>query len=164
MLVLKENLDLSELSQPSDGNKMLSAEYREHIVGIPYTGFTIVPASLFNADKVADFARFLDVKRDEKVFSQPLDADRSGRAVPDRQHPGTDGLHAGRRDRYRSGAALVSPRGPPAAPPRQAEVGAGQGGGGGRRRGVARHGAGEVLATVPRVTVGRDGDAVGHPV
>jgi hypothetical protein len=75
MLVLKENLDLAELSQPSDGNKMLSAEYSEHIVGIPYAGFTIVPASLFNSEKVADFARFLDVKRDEKVFSQPLDAD-----------------------------------------------------------------------------------------
>jgi len=75
MLVLKENLDLSELSEPSDGNKMLSAEYSQHIVGIPYTDFTIVPASLFNPEKVADFARFLDVKRDEKVFSQPLDAD-----------------------------------------------------------------------------------------
>lgn len=75
MLVLKENLDLNELSQPSDGNKMLSAEYRQHIVGIPYTGFTIVPASLFSPEKVADFARFLDVKRDEKVFSQPLNAD-----------------------------------------------------------------------------------------
>jgi hypothetical protein len=75
MLVLKENLDLSELSAPTDGNKMLSAEYGQHIVGIPYTGFTIVPASLFNPEKVADFARFLDVKRDEKVFSQSLDAD-----------------------------------------------------------------------------------------
>jgi hypothetical protein len=75
MLVLKENLDLGELSEPSDGNKMLSADYSQHIVGIPYTGFTIVPASLFNPDKVADFARFLDVKRSEKVFSQPLDAD-----------------------------------------------------------------------------------------
>lgn len=75
MLALKENLDLTELSQPTDGNKMLSADYSQHIVAIPYTGFTIVPASLFNPDKVADFARFLDVKRDEKVFSQPLDAD-----------------------------------------------------------------------------------------
>jgi hypothetical protein len=75
MLVLKENLDLSELGQPSDGNTMLSADYSQHIVGIPYTGFTIVPASLFNPEKVADFARFLDVKRDEKVFSQQLDAD-----------------------------------------------------------------------------------------
>lgn len=75
LVVLKENLDLSELSQPSDGNKMLSADYSKHIVGIPYTGFTVVPASLFNPEKVADFARFLDVKRDEKVFSQQLDAD-----------------------------------------------------------------------------------------
>ena len=75
LLALKENLDLSELSQPTDGNKMLSADYRQLIVGISGTGFTIVPASLFNPEKVADFARFLDVKRNEKVFSQPLDTD-----------------------------------------------------------------------------------------
>jgi hypothetical protein len=73
MLVLKENLDLAQLSQSSDN--MLTADYRERIVAIPYKGFTIVPASLFNPEKVADFARFLDVKRDEKVFSQPLDTD-----------------------------------------------------------------------------------------
>jgi hypothetical protein len=75
LVVLKENLDLSELSQPSDGNKMLTADYSQHIVGIPHTGFAIVPASLFSPEKVADFARFLDVKPDEKVFSQQLDAD-----------------------------------------------------------------------------------------
>ena len=75
LLVLKENLDLNELNEPTDGNKMLSADYSQHIIGVPYTGFTIVPVSLFNPEKVADFARFLDVKRDEKVFSQQLDAD-----------------------------------------------------------------------------------------
>jgi len=73
MLVLKENLDLNELRQPSDN--MLTTDYGQRVVAVPYTGFTIVPASLFNPDKVADFARFLDVKRDEKVFSQPLDDD-----------------------------------------------------------------------------------------
>lgn len=75
LLALKENLDPGELSRPTDGNKMLSADYSQHIVGISGTGFTIVPASLFNPEKVADFARFLDVKRNEKVISQPLDAD-----------------------------------------------------------------------------------------
>jgi len=73
MLVLKENLDLATLSQSSDN--MLTTDYGQRIVAIPYTGFTIVPASLFNPEKVTDFARFLDVKRDEKVFSQPLDDD-----------------------------------------------------------------------------------------
>ncbi|MBS1523155.1 MAG: DUF3822 family protein [Bacteroidetes bacterium] len=75
LLVLKENLELTELTHPSDSNKMLSAGYNQYIVGVPYTDFTLVPASLFNLEKVADFARFLDVKRNEKVFSQPLDAD-----------------------------------------------------------------------------------------
>jgi hypothetical protein len=73
MLVLKENLDLNELRYPTDN--MLTTDYSQCIVAVPYTGFTIVPASLFNPDKIAEFARFLDVKRDEKVFSQPLDTD-----------------------------------------------------------------------------------------
>ena len=75
LLVLKENLSLVELGQASDSNNMLFADYKNRFVSIPYTGFTFVPASLFKPEKVADFARFLDVKPDEKVFSQPLDAD-----------------------------------------------------------------------------------------
>ncbi|HVV54126.1 MAG TPA: DUF3822 family protein, partial [Mucilaginibacter sp.] len=45
------------------------------IIGLPFTGFTFVPLSLFNPDKIADFARFLDVKPGEKIFSQPMDED-----------------------------------------------------------------------------------------
>lgn len=75
LLALKENLSLGELGQTSDSNNMLFSDYQKRIVSIPYTGFTLVPASLFKAEKAADIARFLDVKPDEKVFSQPLDSD-----------------------------------------------------------------------------------------
>jgi hypothetical protein len=75
LLVLKENLSLVELGQTSDSNSMLFSDYKYRFVSIPHTGFTLVPASLFKPEKVADFARFLDVKPDEKVFSQRLDAD-----------------------------------------------------------------------------------------
>lgn len=74
LLALKENLSLTELSQSTDGNNMLFSEYKKRVVSVPYTGFMLVPASLFNPEKTADFARFLDVKPHEKVFSQPLDA------------------------------------------------------------------------------------------
>ena len=75
LLVLKEDVSLVELSQTSESNNILSSDYKKRIVSLPHTGFTFVPVSLFNPEKVADFARFLDVKPDEKVFSQPLDAD-----------------------------------------------------------------------------------------
>jgi hypothetical protein len=75
LLVLKENLSLIELSQISESNNLLLSDYKKRIVSLPHNGFTFVPVSLFKPEKVADFARFLDVKPDEKVFSQPLDAD-----------------------------------------------------------------------------------------
>jgi hypothetical protein len=42
---------------------------------LPQNGFTFVPVSLFRPDHVANYARFLDVKVNEKVFSQPLDSE-----------------------------------------------------------------------------------------
>jgi hypothetical protein len=75
LLVLKENIELTELAQPSEGNNMLLQSYKERIIGLPDNGFTFVPADLYRADKIADFARFLDVRGDEKVFSQSLDAE-----------------------------------------------------------------------------------------
>ena len=75
LLVLKENINLTELAQPSESNHMLLFNYKQCIVGLPHNGFTFVPISLFNPDKVVDFARFLDVKTNEKVFSQVLDAE-----------------------------------------------------------------------------------------
>lgn len=75
LLALETGVDLHELGNPSDDHKFLLTNYRQHIIAIPQHGFTFVPASLFVPDKVADIARFLDVQRDEEVYSQPLDAD-----------------------------------------------------------------------------------------
>ena len=75
LLVLKEDVDFAELKEPSDGNSLLRSNYGEYVIGLPQNGFTLIPASLFKPDKVADLARFLDVKANEKVFSQPLDAE-----------------------------------------------------------------------------------------
>jgi len=75
VLVLAEGLDVSQLGESSGEDDLLFKNYRQTIIGLPDTGFTFVPVSLFNPGKVADFARFLDVKPTEKVFSQPLDAE-----------------------------------------------------------------------------------------
>jgi len=74
LLLLSGEMDLAEFSKPSGDDDLLFKNYRQRIIGVSNTGFTLVPASVFNPDKVADFARFLDVKATEKVFSQPLDA------------------------------------------------------------------------------------------
>ncbi len=75
LLVLKENIALNELNQPSAEHNFLLAEYKQRIIGLPQNGFTLVPVNLFRPDRVADFARFLDVKENEKVFSQSLDTE-----------------------------------------------------------------------------------------
>jgi uncharacterized protein DUF3822 len=75
LLLLSGKIDLNLVSEPATENDLFSKEYSRCVVGLPFTGFTLVPASLFNPENVADFARFLDVKPTDRVFSQPLDAD-----------------------------------------------------------------------------------------
>jgi hypothetical protein len=73
LLALELEHDLDELTEVTGENNLLFATYKQCIIGLPQAGFTFVPVSLFRPDRVADFARFLDVKANEKVFSQPLD-------------------------------------------------------------------------------------------
>jgi hypothetical protein len=75
LLVLEENVNIDELNNPAGEHNILSTNFQKRIIGLPQNGFTFVPVSLFKPELAADFARFLDVKEDEKVFSQPLDKD-----------------------------------------------------------------------------------------
>jgi hypothetical protein len=77
LLVSAQNCDLNELSDPRQLSDLLTATYKNIIIGLPATGLTLVPNSLFNADHAGSFARFLDVKENEKVFAQTLD-DQNG--------------------------------------------------------------------------------------
>jgi hypothetical protein len=73
LLVSAQNCEFDELANPKKLSEVLTATYRKVIVGLPATGLTLVPKSLFRADRVADMARLLDVKDSEKVFAQELD-------------------------------------------------------------------------------------------
>lgn len=73
LLVSAQNCDLTELMQPRAMHDLLSATYRKTIVGMPATGLTLIPNSLFLEDSISGFARFLDVKDNEKVFAQKFD-------------------------------------------------------------------------------------------
>jgi hypothetical protein len=70
-VVYKNQLLVS--AQPKQLIDLLSATYKKVIIGLPATGLTLVPKSLYSEDHVADFARFLDVKENEKVFAEILD-------------------------------------------------------------------------------------------
>jgi hypothetical protein len=73
LLAWAENCDLDLLNEPGNEHDLLSFDYKNIVVGVPSTGFTLIPDTLYNPDKIADLARFLDVKPNEKVFAQQLD-------------------------------------------------------------------------------------------
>lgn len=73
LIALADGHPLDELSNPQELLDLLSANYKKVVIGLPATGFSLIPQAVFNQDKVADLARFLDVKTDEKILAQPLD-------------------------------------------------------------------------------------------
>jgi hypothetical protein len=75
LLTFNLDCDLDELAHPKLLTDLLTAAYKKVVIGLPATGLTLVPKSLFSEEHAGDFARFLDVKETEKVFAQPLDED-----------------------------------------------------------------------------------------
>jgi len=73
LLVSAQNCDIDELLYPKQLSELLTATYRKVLIGLPATALTLVPKSLFREDYAGEFARYLDVKEDEKVFAQKLD-------------------------------------------------------------------------------------------
>jgi hypothetical protein len=73
LLAWDTDCELTELSRPDKQADVLSANYKKVVIGLPANGFTLIPAPLFNAKHVANYARFLDVKPDERVLAQMLD-------------------------------------------------------------------------------------------
>jgi hypothetical protein len=74
MLVYNANCLLSELTDPEQFQEILSAKYKKTIIALPSTGFSLVPSSLFDESRIADFSHLLDVKNNEKVLAQVLDS------------------------------------------------------------------------------------------
>jgi hypothetical protein len=73
LLVSAQNCDLDELAHPKQLSELLTATYKNVIIGMPAVALTLVPKPLFNEEFIAEFARLLDVKENEKVFAQTLD-------------------------------------------------------------------------------------------
>lgn len=75
LMALAENCSLNELIDPTGMADELLADFKDVVVGVDAEAFTVVPVELYSTDKVAGYARFLDVKEDEKVLAQQLDDD-----------------------------------------------------------------------------------------
>jgi len=68
-----EDCDPKILNEPGQTHEFLNYDFKNVIVALSSTGFTLVPNALYDAGRIAEIARFLDVKPREKVFAQPLD-------------------------------------------------------------------------------------------
>jgi len=73
LLAYEAENTLTELIEPATLQELLSAPYKNTVIGLNANGFTIIPATIFNPEHVGEFARVLDVKADEKVLAQALD-------------------------------------------------------------------------------------------
>jgi hypothetical protein len=74
LLAWAENYALDELRNPQLLHDILTANYKQVITGLGATGFTLLPHSLFENDRIDDIARLLDVTGSEKVFAEKLDS------------------------------------------------------------------------------------------
>ena len=77
-----KDCELLVLDDPGSQHELLNYEYKKVVAGLQSTGFTLVPNALYNENRIADFARFLDVKPNEKIFAQPLDAEHAAVDAP----------------------------------------------------------------------------------
>jgi len=74
LLAWGENYSLDELRDPQLLRDILTANYQQVIAGLASTGFTLLPQSLFDSNRIADVARLLDVSNTEKVNAEALDS------------------------------------------------------------------------------------------
>lgn len=75
LLALSASQPISELAHPGAVTDVVFADYKNIVVGIEPDGFTLIPFELYNTERIADIARYLDVTEDRKVLAQQLDDD-----------------------------------------------------------------------------------------
>lgn len=68
-----KNCDHKILAEPGQTHEFLNYRYKNIVLALPSTGFTLVPNALYDTSRVVTIAHFLDVKPHEKVFAHALD-------------------------------------------------------------------------------------------
>jgi hypothetical protein len=69
-----ENYSLNELLEPHQLRDILIANYKQTITGLRTTGFTLLPQTLFDKDRLKEIARLLDITESEKIKVEELDS------------------------------------------------------------------------------------------
>ncbi|MES2275895.1 MAG: DUF3822 family protein [Bacteroidota bacterium] len=73
LLAWKDKCALTELAENEDLGDILTAPFKTVVVGLTPDALTLVPTELFAEENTLDFARFLDVKAEDRVFATQLD-------------------------------------------------------------------------------------------
>jgi hypothetical protein len=77
LVSLGTNCAIEELNTAGELHNKLAAAFKQTVVTLPPRAFTLVPATLFDANRIADMASVLDVKQNEMVLAQQLDSDNN---------------------------------------------------------------------------------------
>lgn len=75
LLAWETGYPVDELLQPENLADLLNAPYKQVIVGLQPNAYTLIPEAIYSDDHLKNFARFLNVQADEKVFVQQLDTE-----------------------------------------------------------------------------------------
>lgn len=75
LLAWGENFNTDELRDPNLLRDVLTANYKQVITGLAAEAFTLLPKSLYEPERTNEIARLLDVKENEKVFTEVLNDD-----------------------------------------------------------------------------------------
>lgn len=73
LLAFDTACNLNELTEPKELFDLLIANYKKTVIGLSASGFTLIPSSIYKADKISDFGRLLDVQLNEKVLAEAID-------------------------------------------------------------------------------------------
>lgn len=73
LLAWKDKCPLTALSDDEELAKIFAAPFKKIVVGLLPAALTLIPADLFIPQNTADYARYLDVKADNKAFTAKLD-------------------------------------------------------------------------------------------
>lgn len=73
LLAWKDRCPLSAINEDEQLSKILTSPFKKVIVGLLPAALTLIPANLFIPQNTADYARYLDIKADNKAFTAKLD-------------------------------------------------------------------------------------------
>jgi hypothetical protein len=89
LVAWKNHCVAAELDNDFDLGRIMAQQYKNVIIGLEPEALTLVPKELFVAEHASDYARFLDVTPEDKVFASVMDSDnqviyKTGNALVDK--------------------------------------------------------------------------------